>query len=154
MKRITEEQAKLYVPYSDDLTNAEQEYFTLIPDPKEPEWELVTYYTSRKIDIYSNREGEGDSWVYLLSNPSFPHLVKIGSTSKAPEERAKQVSRGTGVPTKFEVEYAFKCFNAEALERELHKYLKYSRTGNDREFFQLNLDEAIKAIDILGKRYL
>lgn len=154
MKRITEEQAKMYVPYQDDLTNAEKEFFTLTQNPIDPEWEDVKYYTSRKGDIYGNREGEGDSWVYVLSNVSMPNLIKIGSTTKAPEERAKQISRGTGVPTNFDVEFAFRCFNAEALERELHKFFKSSRTSNDREFFHLSSEEATQAINLLGKRYI
>ena len=154
MKRITEEQAKKYVPFHEDLTNAVKEYFTLSPDPEDNDWELIKYYTSRKEDQYENRGGDGDSWVYVLSNPSIPHQLKIGSTSKEPDERAKQISRGTGVPTPYRVEYAFRCFNAEALERELHKYFKSSRTSNQKEFFQIDLSEATEAIDFLGRRYL
>jgi len=154
MKRITEDQAKKYVPYHEDLTNAVREYFTLTKDPTDEEWEVITYYTSRKEDQYENRGGDGDSWVYVLSNPSIPNQLKIGSTSKEPDERAKQISRGTGVPTPYRVEYAYRCFNAEALERELHKYFKSNRTSNQKEFFQISLSEATEAIDFLGRRYL
>ena len=83
-----------------------------------------------------------------------PGLVKIGSTSKDPNERAKQISRGTGVPLEFEVKYAYRCFNAERLERELHKHFKSHRTNNKKEFFQLELDEVKYGIMELGKKYL
>lgn len=154
LRRITLEEAKKYVPYTDDFSGAEREYFTLHKDPEDIEWDIVTYYTSRKEDLYVNREGDGDSWVYILSNPSFPNLIKIGSTGKQPEERAKQISRGTGVPTEFEVEFAFRCFNAEALEMEIHKYLRSKRIRRDREFFQMEISEAITSIKSLGKKYL
>jgi hypothetical protein len=37
-----------------------------------------------------------------LENPShIKNLVKIGMTQKAPEERAKEISSGTGVPDEF-----------------------------------------------------
>lgn len=154
MKRITVEQAKSFVPHDEDLTNSEKVFFTLTPDPLEEGWDVITYYTARKEKVYENRGGDGDSWVYVLTNKSMPNLLKIGSTTKEPDERAKQVSRGTGVPTNFMVEYAFKCFNAESLEREIHKYLKPHRVSNDREFFQITLDEVEKTIELLGQRYL
>ena len=83
-----------------------------------------------------------------------PNLVKIGFTDKTPDKRAKQVSRATGVPLEFSVAYAFKCFNAHALEIELHRYLKNYRINTDREFFQITVDEVKEAITLLGHRYL
>ena len=154
MKRITVEQSNNLVPYSDDLLNGEISYFTLTPDPADPKWEIVTYYTARKENIYENRGGDGDSWVYVLSNPTMPGLLKIGYTAKKPDERAKQLSRGTGVALPFKVEYAYRCFNAERLEGELHKYFKPYRTNNQKEFFQIGLEEVEISIKKLGKRYL
>jgi hypothetical protein len=154
MKRITPEQAKLYVPCDEDLTNSEKSFFTLTQDPTDEKWEIITYYTARKENIYENRDGEGDSWVYILKNASMPNLIKIGYTKKEPDIRAKQVSRGTGVPTNFSVEFAFKCFNAESLEREIHKYLKPFRVNNNKEFFQISIEEAESTIELLGQRYL
>jgi|TARA_R110000803_G_scaffold199818_1_gene263973 hypothetical protein len=154
MKRITVEQSNNLVPYSDDLLNGEISYFTLTPDPADPKWEIVTYYTARKENIYENRGGDGDSWVYVLSNPTMPGLLKIGYTAKKPDERAKQLSRGTGVALPFKVEYAYRCFNAERLEGELHKHFKPYRTNNQKEFFQIGLEEVEISIKKLGKRYL
>ena len=154
MERITIKESQKLVPYTDDLINGTIEYFTITPSDKGDGWEDVHYFTSRKTNQYSNREGDGDSWVYVLSNPTMPGLVKIGSTSKDPNERAKQISRGTGVPLEFVVQYAYRCFNAERLERELHKYFKPHRTNNKKEFFQLELDEVKYGIMELGKKYL
>ena len=153
LKRIDESQTHTYISVEEDFTNSEPAFYTLTPDPVDPEWDIVTYYTARRQNLYSNREGEGDSWVYVLTNKTMPNLVKIGFTDKTPDKRAEQVSRGTGVPVKFSVAYAFKCFNAHALENEIHKHLMAYRVNNDREFFQISVDEAKDVILKLGQRY-
>jgi len=154
IKRIDESEAHTYISVEEDFTNSEAVFYTMIPDPEKPGWDKITYYTARRKNLYENREGDGDSWIYVLSNKTMPNLVKIGYTDKTPDKRAEQVSRGTGVPVKFSVEYAFRCFNAHALEFEVHKYLAPYRVNNDREFFQLTVDEAKEAIQKLGQRYL
>lgn len=154
MKRITIKESKNYVPYTNESLNGVAEYFTLTPSPEGGNWEDVTYYTSRKEDQYINRDGEGDSWVYVLSNPTMPGLLKIGSTSKSPVERAKEISRGTGVPMPYDVIYAFRCFNALRLELELHKYFKQYRTNNQKEFFRMDLDEVKAGINERGIKYI
>ena len=83
-----------------------------------------------------------------------PGLCKIGYTKKPPEERVKEVSRGTGVPMPFEIAWAFKCFDGDILEREVHKYLDGYRENADREFFRIPLEEAKQTIKILGARYI
>ena len=72
MKRITVEQSHQLVPYSDDLINGGIEYFTITPSPQGNGWEDVHYFTSRKTNQYSNRDGDGDSWVYILTNSTMP----------------------------------------------------------------------------------
>jgi len=87
MERITLEQAKQYISLDDDFTNKTVQdcpHFTLTPSPKGDGWETVTYYTARKTDMYANRGGDYDSWVYILSNPTQPNLYKIGYTKNTP----------------------------------------------------------------------
>ena len=117
-------------------------------------WEDVKYYTSRKHNIYSNREGDYDSWVYVLSNPTLPNILKIGYTSTPPEKRAKQISSATGVVLPYKVEYAFHCWNGEKLEGEVHKYLDSYRVNNQREFFQVGFDQVKSIIEEIGERYI
>ena len=159
IKQITIEESKSYVPFDQDFENNSPQYFTISPstDPNYPGdkgWEDVRYFTKENKSVYSNRDGEGDSWVYVLSNPSIPGQLKIGSTSKQPDVRAAQISRGSGVPTDFKVEFAFWCFNALACEREIHKLLKDSRVSKQREFFVVTLHEACEAVKEIGKRYV
>ena len=44
-------------------------------------------------------------YIYIMINPSYPNLVKIGKTSRSPEERAAELSQTSGVPTPFYVAY-------------------------------------------------
>jgi hypothetical protein len=155
MKLITLEEAEPYIKCKDDYMGREAAFYTLTPSKgsRWEGWEDVTYYTAKKKDEYLDREGEGNSWVYILSNPSMPGLYKIGYTKETPEIRAREVSRGTGIAMPFEVEWAFKCFDGESLEYEVHKCLDRYRENSRREFFRIDLNEAKNTIRTLGSRY-
>lgn len=157
MERITAEEAKEYISCKDDFTSDDidnAEYFTLTPSSKGDGWEDVTYFTKRPTTMYANREGDFDSWVYIMSNPSSPGYYKIGYTKKSPEERAKQISNATGVIVPMVVEWAFHCYNGFALEQEVHNKLDAYRVSNQREFFQISLDEARQTVEEIGSRYI
>jgi len=81
-------------------------------------------------------------------------MVKIGYTKLMPEERAKQVSTSTGVPTPFKVEFAFRCYEGEFLENEIHRYLDSYRISSNREFFGIGVNEAIEVVKEIGKKYI
>ena len=83
-----------------------------------------------------------------------PGLLKIGYTKYDPEVRSKQISRGTGIPLEFKVEWAYKCFNGEEIERETHKFLKSKRISKSREFFRIELEEAKTTIQMIGEKYI
>jgi hypothetical protein len=159
MKRITIEQAQKYIPLDDDEVNKnlhKASYYTLSPYP-DPEmaskgWEKVTYYFPKRNDVYFNR-GEGNQWIYILSNPSIPDVLKIGYTTLTPELRAKQISASTGVVVPFKVEWTFQCFDGSFMETEVHDALKEYRISNQREFFQIDLEEAKNIITLIGKKY-
>jgi hypothetical protein len=156
MKRITTQESQKYISLEEDFTNKTLQdcpYFTLTPSSRGAGWDTITYYTARRKDTYSDR-GTGDQWVYVLSNPTTPNLLKIGYTKNTPDERAKQISAATGVALPYKVEFAFKCFNGEQLEGEVHRFLSEFRVNNQREFFEVSLEEATKAIEELGVRYL
>ena len=157
MERITDEEAKEYISCKDDFTSDDidnAEYFTLTPSLKGEGWEDVTYFTKRPTTMYANRDGDFDSWVYIMSNPSSPGYYKIGYTKKSPEERAKQISNATGVIVPMVVEWAFHCYNGFALEQEVHNKLDAYRVSNQREFFQISLDEARQTVEEIGSRYI
>ena len=151
LKRITLEESQQYFQ-SKGLDDAK--YFTLASSPKDSDWEDVTYFTSRKKLSYTNRDGDHDSWVYVLSNPSQPGIFKIGYTSNTPEERARQLSNATGVALPYEVEYAYSCWNGLELEKDIHERLNEYRLRKQREFFQVDLEEAKEIINEIGENYV
>lgn len=150
MQRISIEESKNYIPTNEDFFNSPSYFFTIETDKEG--WDVITYFTNRKRGIYVGKEG--NEYVYVLSNPSIPGMLKIGSTSLSPEDRAKAISRGTGIPEEFEVIWAYQCFKAEKIEREVHKMLKEHRVNNQREFFRVELETAIEAIESIGKKYV
>lgn len=158
LKRITAEEAEQFVPYVKDKKSdlSDVAYFTMTPFEKEGrKWDTVTYYLPRRKNMYAGRKGDGDSWVYILSNESQPNMYKIGYTSHEDiDKRVKQLSRSTSVATPFKLEWAFRCFNAERLERETHIALKAYRVSKDREFFAISINEAREKIEDLGQKYI
>jgi hypothetical protein len=155
MERITEKVAKGLIPLRENYGNTDLEhakYFTLTPSAKGEGWEDITYYTGKKYGLYADK-GNGDQWVYVLSNPSSPGLLKIGYTKKLPEERAKQISSATGVALPYKVEWAYQCFNGEMVEREVHYKLKTHRVNSSKEFFQISLEEAKETINLIGNKF-
>jgi hypothetical protein len=155
---ITEEEAEqrgLYTLHEDPLALdvSYARYISLTPHP-DPElqrqgWEKVTYYVDRQQNKHMFEPGRGSEWVYVLSNPSFNGMLKIGYTKNAPELRSEQLYKGTGVPTPFKLEFAKQCLNGEMLERLTHKYLKRDRVNNEREFFYTKLDDVVSTINKL-----
>ena len=151
IKKISQEQATKYFSQDEDLIDSPIRFYTLTED--EDGWDKITYYTSRRKDMYANR-GNADQWVYILSNPALPNMLKIGYTKNVPYTRAKQISASTGVALPYKVEWAFQCFNGEQLEQEVHRELESYRVNQNREFFDIPLVEAQEAIEKLGKQYI
>jgi T5orf172 domain/Domain of unknown function (DUF4268) len=84
-------------------------------------------------------------YVYIMTNPKMPGLVKIGSGKLPPEERARQLFT-TGVPTPFQV-IAFHEFEDELrAERELQAIFSRQRVHSRREFFEITVEEARTAL--------
>ena len=155
MERITAKQAEEFIPLKENYGNTDVDnasYYIITPSEKGDGWESVTYYTAKKRGIY-NKQGEGDQWVYVLENETLPGLLKIGYTKLTPDERAKQISNATGVPLPYKVAWAYRCFNGELLEGEVHHALKKYRVNNQREFFQISLNEAKETIETIGKNF-
>jgi hypothetical protein len=86
-----------------------------------------------------------DGYLYCLSNPSIPNLLKIGMTTRTPEERAKELFT-TGVATPFNIEFSRKVSNPGQKEKDIHKILENYRIPS-REFFDISVNEAIRVID-------
>ena len=84
-------------------------------------------------------------YVYVLTNPSMPGLVKVGRTARDPRKRASEL-RTTGVPGRFKVEYQAKARDAVLAEGIAHRMLSSHRVANDREFFKVSVSKASQAV--------
>lgn len=93
-------------------------------------------------------------WVYVLTNPAFPGLVKIGCTSRTPEGRTRELSSGTGVPTRFVVAWACPVSDWRAVETRTHGRLHACRPNGHREFFACSVDQARREIEKAARVYL
>lgn len=91
----------------------------------------------------SNNQG----YVYVLTNPAMPGLVKIGRSKTAAAGRANTMYRGdTGVPLPFEI--VFECLfdDCVAGEQAVHECLEHSRINPNREFFRTEEWDAVVAV--------
>ena len=82
-------------------------------------------------------------WVYIISNPSMPGLIKVGHSTKDPELRARELN-GTGIPHSYVVEYEMLIEHPARVEQQAHKSLLCIREG--KEWFRCSCEEAIAAI--------
>lgn len=90
-------------------------------------------------------------FVYILLNPSFGKLLKIGMTERSPEERASELSAHTGVPGRFIVAYEEFVEDCGLAEQKIHQALGSARTNPGREFFEINLKDAIRVVATIAK---
>jgi len=57
------------------------------------------------------------------------------------------------VPLPYEVAWAYRCFNGELLEGEVHHALSKYRVNNQREFFSIDVETAKEIISNIGKNH-
>jgi hypothetical protein len=74
-------------------------------------------------------------------------VYKVGWTSNTAEQRARELSSATGVPSSFAVVDSWKHADPEALEKGVHAKLAPYRLNNSREFFKLDYPELKSIID-------
>lgn len=86
-----------------------------------------------------------NGFVYLLINPSFPDVLKIGKTSRDVEKRVQELSSATGVPTPFILVYSIYVNDCDLVEKSIHAELEQMNLRNtkNREFFNLDIPQAI-----------
>lgn len=84
-------------------------------------------------------------YVYVLSNPEMPGILKIGCSAHGGARRAKDLFT-TGVPAKFILEFELLVDDCYEIETRVHNRLvdKYVESG--REFFRVDVKEAIEVI--------
>jgi hypothetical protein len=85
-------------------------------------------------------------FVYILSNPAMPNLLKIGKSDRDPTGFRAAELYTTGVPHPFKVEYFAYVEEHHTLERKIHSILSTRRPNSNREFFTVSIEEAVLLI--------
>ncbi len=88
-------------------------------------------------------------FVYVMSSPSMPGLLKLGATTDEPINRAKQLSASTSAPMPFHVLYHRAVPDVNAAEAAMHRAFAGQRINEGREFFRVSLYEAARTLDAL-----
>ena len=86
-------------------------------------------------------------FVYVMSNPGFDGRVKIGKSSKDPTaDRVGELNNTSSVPEPFKVEYYCYVEKFDQLETKVHRLLDDRRPNKRREFFKIELWDAVDTI--------
>ena len=91
--------------------------------------------------------------VYILLNPKFPDLIKIGKTRRNPMQRVTELSRQTGVPADYILVYDELVNDCDSVERKLHEKFAGYREARNKEFFRVRPTDAIKSLQELAKNH-
>lgn len=94
-------------------------------------------------------------YVYLITNPSMPGLVKIGKTNDLVRRLAEL--NNTSVPTPFTLDHYVELSServAHQVEQATHAALAAQRVAPNREFFRVTLAQAVGAVEqVLRDRF-
>ncbi len=161
LKHITLTEAKGYrklIPEIDLIDNMSMATaFTREPDPDNPKFDIVTYYGDIRGGLADDISGDliNPHYVYVLTNPSIPGIVKIGYTERNVFDRLREINSAPGVVIPWNVAWSYKCPQGRALESEIHSHLEHMglRPNVKREGFSISVTDAIKIIEELGQKY-
>lgn len=84
-------------------------------------------------------------FVYVLTNPSMPGIVKIGKTTRSVDQRADELYQ-TGVPERFTIAGQVASPDCSELERKVHVFFQNDRVSHQREFFRVPADKAVAVL--------
>lgn len=105
----------------------------------------------KRLDNLTYRKEHGKAgWLYVISSPSLPNMVKIGCTRRlSPTIRVKELS-SSSLPFPFKTHGFVFSDNCFELESQMHKYFDDKRVAEDREFFYITPKEAV---DVLKNKF-
>lgn len=94
-----------------------------------------------------NNKKSDIGYIYALSNPAMPGLLKIGFTQHSDtKRRVLELSKNTAVPLHFVLEFEQLIENPAQYERLVHARLSQYRLSPDKEFFKIDLNTVEKII--------
>ncbi|MGF1694001.1 GIY-YIG nuclease family protein [Photobacterium kagoshimensis] len=91
-------------------------------------------------------DDKSSGYIYVLQNPMFPHLVKIGYTTRTVKERVREINSSSGLPDGFVVKFSFLCDDPYSVEQAIHKEFSHRRHSKNREFFEVNVEDVTRFV--------
>ena len=88
-------------------------------------------------------------FIYVLTNPTMPNLVKIGRTTDL-ASRLRSLSSATGVPVPFECFFVCEVSDSLKVEKALHEAFGDHRINEKREFFRINPNRAVAILELVA----
>ena len=134
-KKLEEEKKAMDIAFNKALTDEERESIK----------EKIADIDKRMADADYRLTNTKSGWLYVISSPSLPNMIKIGCTRQAiPMQRIYALS-SSSLPFHFRAHcfvFSDDCFE---LESAMHKYFDAQRVNKDREFFAITPQQAIDA---------
>ncbi|MBK8130462.1 MAG: GIY-YIG nuclease family protein [bacterium] len=90
-------------------------------------------------------------YVYVLTNPAMPGMVKIGQTSQDDVSTRVAQLYQTGVPVPFDIEFTASVDNSSDVESALHTAFAPYRVNPRREFFRIDPEQAIAILRLFHR---
>lgn len=135
-KKLEEEKKAMDIAFDKALTDEERESIK----------EKIADIDKRMADADYRLVNTKSGWLYVISSPSLPNLVKVGvSRRESPWTRVRELS-SSSLPIPFKAHcfvFSDDCFE---LESAMHKYFDAQRVNKDREFFTITPQQAIDAL--------
>lgn len=135
-KKLEDEKKAMDIAFDKALTDEEREGIK----------EKIADIDKRIADADYRLANTKSGWLYIISSPSLPNMIKIGCTRQAvPMQRIYALS-SSSLPFPFKAHcfvFSDDCFE---LESAMHKYFDAQRVNKDREFFAITPQQAIDAL--------
>lgn len=135
------------------------EYEIEVELPFEPEtgtFSWVRLFAVKNPSYKGTTEDIHKGWVYLLVNPAYPDLIKIGK-ALTPSKRIEQINNA-GVVDEWFLKAAIPVtddYKVESLmHKELAKYRRDSNQGSSREFFEVSMSQALQTLLEVSKPFV
>ncbi len=90
-------------------------------------------------------------YVYVITNRALLNMVKLGMTTRSSRRRCADL--GTGSPYDYEVAHEVAVSHVRHVEALVHSHFAKMRINPNREWFSVEVDEAIDALELITQPY-
>lgn len=108
-----------------------------------------TGHIKKNISMAENKDYEG--FIYILNNPSLEGMVKIGATTKDPNDKCRELSSNPSIPTQFNIVYYLSSINPFKVVGIVHTILDEYRVNKSRDFFKVDVAQTVNLIEDIEK---